>query len=97
MSNPTYQLTLHKTYYDNGFFNLGVDVDRYVRTTSGPAKLQLGKSKVTYPATVNRKANLNGTPRIMGGPSVRDWLQRNFKEKDIVTVEIVAPDQFWLY
>lgn len=100
MTNPKYQLTLHKTYYDKGFFNLGVDVDRYVRPTSGPAKLLLGSSKTTYPVTVNRDANINGTPRIMGGPSVRDWIQRHHKEKDVVdvvTVEILAPDQLRLY
>ena len=29
MPYPEYHLILHKTYYDKGFFNLGVDVDKY--------------------------------------------------------------------
>ena len=28
MTYPVYELTLHKTYYDKGFFNLGVEVER---------------------------------------------------------------------
>ncbi|MBL4682549.1 MAG: hypothetical protein JKY88_17765 [Pseudomonadales bacterium] len=97
MSNPKYKLTLHKTYYDKGFFNLGVDVDRHVRKASGPATLMLGSSKSTYSVKVNREANLNGTPRIMGGNSVRDWIQRNFTLKDAVTVGIISLDKLWLY
>lgn len=40
-SLPVYKLTLHKTYYDKGFFNLGVDVDRFVRADSGPVSILL--------------------------------------------------------
>ena len=80
MSHPKYQLTLHKTYYDKGFFNLGVDVARFVRPESGDGELLLGPSKARFPVTVNREANRNGSPRILGGPSVRDWIQRNKKE-----------------
>lgn len=97
MSNPKYELTLHRTYYQQGFFNLGVDADRFVQPTSGEATIYLGKSKSTYPVRINREANQNGTPRIMGGVAARDWFQKNHQEKDLVTVEILSPKEFWLY
>lgn len=96
MTKPTYELTLRKTYYDKGFFNLGVAVDRFVRKDSGPARLALGESRSAIPVRVNREANLNGTPRIMGGESLRNWLQRNCREGEVVVVEILSPAEYWL-
>ena len=96
MTKPAYELTLHKTYYDKGFFNLGVEVDRFVRKDSGPAVLALGESRSKIPVQVNREANQNGTPRIMGGASLRNWLQRNCRKGEIVTVEISSPAEMWL-
>ena len=41
MPNPVYELTLHKTYYDDGFFNLGVGVEGLVRPDNGPVTIEL--------------------------------------------------------
>ena len=96
MTAPVYTLTLHKTYYDKGFFNLGVDVERYVRKDSGPAVLFLGTSKTRLDVKVDREANLNGTPRIHGGPELRNWLYSNCKLGALVKVSILGPSEFWL-
>ena len=90
---PTYQLTLHKTYYERGFFNLGVEVERFVRKDSGPVTLKLGVAGREIEATVNRTCNTNGTPRVLGGPELRNWFQKNFDLKDVVTVEILEPSK----
>jgi hypothetical protein len=90
---PSYKLTLHKTYYDKGFFNLGVDVDRFVRPDSGPIFIELGASHAEIRGKVQREANTNGTPRIMGGAELRNWFHRSFKELDVVDVTVVAPDR----
>lgn len=93
MTFPTYDLTLHKTYYEKGFFNLGVSVDKYVRPQSGEVKLLLGPSKRTLIGRVDREANLNGTPRIHGGPELRNWFFKNFKLKDEVVITILSPNE----
>ena len=93
MSSPTYGLTLHKTYYEKGFFNLGVSVDKYVRPQSGEVKLFLGPSRRTLIGRVDREANVNGTPRVHGGPELRNWFLKNFKMKDRVLVTILAPSE----
>lgn len=93
MPKPTYNLTLHETYYEKGFFNLGVSVDRYIRETSGPITITLGKSNRTLNGTVNREANQNGTPRIFGGSELRDWFFNNYSLKDEVEVVIVSPNE----
>jgi len=42
MEYPKYELTLHKTYYDKGFFNLGIDVDTYIQSNNGSIEKSLG-------------------------------------------------------
>jgi hypothetical protein len=39
---PLFRLTLEKTYYRQGFFNVTVDFDRFIRPTEGPVELILG-------------------------------------------------------
>ena len=93
---PTYKLKLQKTYYDKGFFNLGVEVDRFVSRGNGPVTIRLGDSQAEIRGMVNRQANLNGTPRIMGGPELRNWLQKNFRELEVVDVLVLSPDLLWI-
>lgn len=54
-----FKLTLEKTYYEKGFFNVKVDFDRFVRSTEGPVGLVLGKSGVRIAGKVRHSANLN--------------------------------------
>lgn len=93
---PTYKLTLHKTYYDHGFFNLGVEVDRFVRPNSGPVSILLGPAQAEISATINREANVNGTPRVMGGAALRNWFQRNYEQGEVVDVVVVSKCAIWV-
>lgn len=77
---PIFPLKLHKTYLEQGFFNVTVDFDRFVRQTEGPVELVLladGKEQ-RREAKVNRSANMNGTARIIGGTKLRDWFLNHF-------------------
>ena len=96
MKYPEYELTLHKTYYDKGFFNLGIDVDNYIQPDNGTMRILLGKSKEEIIGRLNRDANLNSTPRIYGGNELKYWIQNNFNLKDLVLVHILAPDIVWI-
>ena len=95
-SLPVYKLTLHKTYYDKGFFNLGVDIERFVRPDSGPIMIVLGDSKEIIEGHVDRTANMNGTPRVFGGTELQHWIQSHFDLKDEINVHIKGPDEIWI-
>lgn len=95
-SLPVYKLTLHKTYYDKGFFNLGIDVERFVRSDSGPIAILLGDSKARIEGRVDRTANVNGTPRVFGGVELQNWFQRSYDLKDVIDVCIMSPDEIWI-
>jgi hypothetical protein len=78
-----YKLKLYKTYYNQGFFNIPVDYDHFVRRDEGPIEIELaGSSRIS--GQVNRSANQNGTARIMGRVVLRDWFQSRFHEMDSV-------------
>ncbi len=85
---PLFELTLHRTYYEQGFFNVPVDFEKYVRSSDGPVELLLGTSGEKLAGRVNRRANQNGTPRIMGGAKLRDWFQEHYAQGDKVEVDL---------
>ena len=91
MTNPVYQLTLRKTYHDQGFFNLRVGVESLVRPDNGPITIELGGSYRRIEGRADRNANQNGTPRVFGGAELQNWLQRNFAMGDQVEVHVLQP------
>jgi hypothetical protein len=94
---PIFKLTLHQTYYNQGFFNVTVDFDRFVRLEEGPVILKLGLNGPEIQAMINRRANQNGTPRIIGGTRLRNWFQKNFEPMDIIAVDLSSREIIVLY
>ena len=95
-ARPVFELTLHRTYFNQGFFNVVTDFDRYVRSDEGPVTLVLGNRFQEIEARVDRSANTNGTARIMGGASLRRWFQTHYREGDVVPVRFEALDRLVL-
>ncbi len=96
MTNPVYELNLHPTYYDKGFFNFGVAVDALIRPDSGSITIELRDSHRSIEGRVNRNANQNGTPRVHGGTELRDWFQANYEVSDRLAVHILSPTRIRL-
>lgn len=90
-----FPLKLHKTYYEQGFFNVTVDFDGYVRDEEGPIPLLLGAG-VVIEGRIDRHANQNATARIHGGALLRDWFQQNFACGDVVNVDLSSTEQIRL-
>lgn len=87
-----FQLTLHETYYQNGFFNVTVAYDQYVRNDNGSVRIYLGNTDDYIDGRVDRNANPNGTARIVGRSELRDWFQQDFKVMDTVIVKFLSPE-----
>jgi hypothetical protein len=47
-----------------------------------------GKEKLAVNAKINRTANMNGTPRIMGGVPLRAWFHKG-EPMRVVTVKVL--------
>ncbi len=86
-----FKVRIGKAYYENGFFNVGVKDADYFSPDGADITVGLGKTSRLINATINRRANPNGTPRIMCGTGYRDWVQRNYNIGESFRVEIYNP------
>lgn len=90
-TRPSFKVTVGKTYYRMGFFNVPVDYERYF---AGDGKeLEVELEARTIFANVNRTANAGGTPRIMGGTALRDWFQSHVTLGGQVTISVISKEK----
>ena len=66
-------LILHNTYMKNGFFNVTVEYERYFGDNDTDIKIYIGNNDSLFNGKINRTANRNGTPRIMGKAPLKRW------------------------
>lgn len=95
---PVRQAVLHRftvalgtTYYSKGFFNVGVADQQWIGSDGEAIELFLGDAEEPVLGTINRRANMNGTPRLMGGRSVRDWFARSAAAGESLQVDVYSP------
>ena len=87
----TIEVKLGKAYYNQGFFNISQKYSDNFGADKALIKIQLGdNSKNIIQGYINRTANNNGTPRIMGGKTLSDWIQNNYKQGDNLKVDILT-------
>ncbi len=96
MTANTYHLHLWKSYYNKGFFNIGVSCGNLIRPDNGKIRIRLQGSSAVITGRVDRNANQNETPRIHGNVALREWFQKNFRMLDKVDVDIVDPREIYL-
>ena len=82
-------LKLYKTYYNQGFFNIPREFDHLAGGEGLVTLVLRGHGRIQ--GRINRRANLNGTARIMGRAELCNWFQRNYSEGDTVPVRFDAP------
>ena len=90
--DTVFPLRLERTYYNKGFFNVRRAFDHLVRSDDGPITLQL-RDDGSIEGRVDRRANNNGTARVMGGARLRDWFQRNYAVGATVPVRFATPSR----
>ncbi|MFO0852313.1 MAG: hypothetical protein U0871_27670 [Gemmataceae bacterium] len=91
---PVFPLILHKTYREQGFFNVTVGFDGYIRREEGPMEIVLmaDDQVETVRGHVNRTAQGNGTARVMGAVPLRNWFCTHCQIGEQLEVDILAPD-----
>jgi len=87
-----FEITLGEAYYNQGFFNISQEYSDLIGPDNTSIDLDLGKdAEDTIQGYINRTANKNGSPRIMGGKNLRTWIHRNFSLGEILEVGIISP------
>lgn len=87
----TFRFKLQPTYFQTGFFNVGVSAQKFIGSDGETVELFLGDNAQPVLGTINRTVNNNGTPRVMGGTAVRNWFQESAQELDEIAVYVLSP------
>lgn len=88
----TITLIVYKTYYSSGFFNVSVKNQKYFGGDGEEIEIFCGESSQPTIGYINRSANMNNTPRIMGGVALKRWFQENVTLMQEVLVEVLSPN-----
>ena len=91
-SSGGFEVTLHTTYYHQGFFNVRVPYQELFGGDGEPIEIFVPGNPIPLSGMINRTANTNGTPRIMGGRLLRDWFYEAMKEKEVLRVDVSTPN-----
>lgn len=86
-----FDVVLHATYYRTGFFNVGVASQALLGSDGETVELFLGDAAQPILGMINRTANTNRTPRVMGGTDLRDWFHANASEMARISVHVLSP------
>jgi hypothetical protein len=89
---PTYEITLGTAYWGHGYFNVDRSHDRYLGEHGSRVEIELGDSKNQIFGRVDRNAQRNGTPRIVGNAPLKSWIQDNFEYGDQLMIEFLSPN-----
>jgi hypothetical protein len=88
---PTFEVTLGKAYWSQGFFNVGVSYEKYFGEHGKAIDIYLENMDQPVRGLINRTVNTNDTPRIMGGVKVKEWIQRNARRGGTIKVTVLSP------
>lgn len=81
------EVILSETYFNQGFFNIGVEYSESLGDHNEPIVFQKNDEKLIL-GYINRIANSNSTPRIMLGKEFTKWIKTNYSVGNILKIEI---------
>ena len=85
-----FPVILGQAYYNQGFINIRKFYSPNIGADKSPIIIQLGNEPDnTINGYINRTANPNGTPRIMGGQKLTSWIHNNFEYGELLYVQII--------
>ena len=90
---PHAEVTIGESYFNQGFFNIGVDHEKHIGNNGESITIHLGNQGGSITGKINRSCNPNNTPRIMGGIELREWIKKNFQEGEVFRVDIITPNE----
>lgn len=86
-----FTFVLQPTYFDKGLFNVGVAAQALLGADGDAIDIYPADQQRPIAGMINRRANGNGTPRIMGGAGLRRWFQEAGFVGAAIAVEVLSP------
>lgn len=92
----SFEFILHRTYFNTGFFNVPAEHSNSFGEDGAEIEIFCGTASRPTLGTINRRSNVNRTPRLFGGIDVRDWFQANCKMMSSIRVLVDSPQSIRL-
>lgn len=86
-----FSFTLQPTYFNQGFFNVPTASQELLGGDGEIIEMLLGDDIDPVLGSINRRANTNGTPRIMCGSGLRNWFGAHGATGNKIEVEVLSP------
>jgi hypothetical protein len=94
---PTFQIKLGSAYYHQGFINPGTDASKHLGGHGDRIIVYLGSDSEQVDSVINRRANPNGSVRVVGNNRrIAEWFQRNFQPGDVVDAKVLDAQHIML-
>ena len=93
---PSYRFLVGYHYIDKGFFNVPMRYSRLFGGDQEKIRILCGRGRAPIHGHIDRTANTNSAPRIIGGRKLKRWFQENSDLNKPVDIDILAPNAVWL-
>ena len=93
---PSYRFLVGYHYIDKGFFNVPQRYARLFGDDQQKIRIMCGRERLTIHGHIDRSANTNAAPRIVGGRKLKRWFQDNSGINNPVDIDILAPNAVWI-
>lgn len=86
----SFQIVLGEAYYNQGLINPGVKASAYLGNDGEPITVIFEDGSEPVRSQINRKANLNGSVRVVGrNQAIAGWFQAHFRKGDTVEAHVL--------
>jgi hypothetical protein len=81
----SFKIVLGHAYYDKGYINPGVEASSRQGDEGDPIEVAFDDGTASVISRIDRRANPNGSVRIVGrNPAIPRWFQNRFRKGDVV-------------
>jgi len=93
-----FTIKLGPTYYTQGYINPGVDASEKIGKDGEAIRVDLGDPGLFVLSEINRRANTNGSVRIIGeNKTIADWFRKHFNPDDVVKASVLGTNRILLH
>lgn len=84
-------------YYNQGFINIPVKYSNKIGAHREEIKFFVNNHDHPIIGYINRTANTNGTPRLMGGKRLKESIMQNFAQGQVIEVVILTKQSIFIH
>lgn len=93
---PGYRFLVSYHFMSKGFFNVPLRYAGFFGDDQQKIRILCGRERDTIHGHIDRSANTNAAPRVVGGRKLKAWFEHNTGLNNPVDIDILAPNAIWL-